>query len=85
MESKGTMKLTIVSPEKTIFDGTVNRVTLPGELGSFTVFPGHASLISSLKTGNIKYVTTSGQTDSLEIQEGFVEINDGVISVCIEL
>lgn len=31
------LHLNIVSPEKEIFDGEVNSVTLPGTMGSFTI------------------------------------------------
>ena len=50
------LHVVIVSPEKTIFDGKVESVTVPGSLGLFTVLPQHAPIISSLRNGNIEYV-----------------------------
>ena len=35
------LHLSIVSPEKSIFDGDVKIVTLPGMIGSFSILPGH--------------------------------------------
>ena len=43
------LHLSIVSPEKSIFDGDVSIVTLPGTVGSFSILPGHAPIVSSLR------------------------------------
>lgn len=77
------LHLSIVSPEKSIFDGEVRIVTLPGTVGSFSVLPGHAPIVSSLKEGTISYTTTDGEVHTLDIQGGFMEMSDGVASVCI--
>ena len=41
------LHLVIISPERTLFDGPVNWVELPGELGKFQVLVNHAPIISS--------------------------------------
>lgn len=38
------MKLKIISPEKVVYKGEVERVSLPGSLGFFTVLKGSCSL-----------------------------------------
>lgn len=43
------LHLSIVSPEKSVFDGDVKIVTLPGTIGSFSILPGHVPIVSSLK------------------------------------
>ena len=40
------LHLSIVSPEKSVFDGDVKIVTLPGTIGSFSILPGHAPIVS---------------------------------------
>lgn len=75
--------LTIVSPERLIFDGNVSQVTLPGEIGEFQVLANHAPLISSLVAGDVKYTFT--ETVALKISSGFVDINRNQVSVCVEL
>lgn len=77
------LHLSIVSPEKSIFDGQARIVTLPGTVGSFSVLPGHAPIVSSLKEGAISYTTTDGEVHTLDIQGGFMEMSDGEASVCI--
>jgi len=78
------LHLVIVSPERIVFDGMVESVTLPGELGEFQVLSDHAPLISSLVAGEVKYVIGK-ETQVLQITEGFVEVRNNQISVCAEL
>lgn len=77
------LHLNIVSPEKSIFDGDVKIVTLPGTVGSFSILPGHAPIVSSLKAGTLSYTTTDGEEHSMDIQGGFMEMSDGIVSACI--
>ncbi len=77
------LHVVIVSPEKTIFDGKVESVTVPGSLGLFTVLPQHAPIISSLRNGNIEYVVQK-EKQTYEIKGGFIEVNDNEVSICIE-
>lgn len=49
------MTLEILSPERTLFSGEVESVTLPGTLGEFTVLRHHAPLISSLTAGEVRF------------------------------
>ena len=77
------LQLSIVSPEKKLFEGEVSIITLPGTLGSFSILPEHAPIVSSLKEGTVKYTTIDGVENSLEIQGGFIEQSDGIVSVCI--
>jgi len=77
------MKLEIISPEKRLFTGEVDAVNLPGSAGGFTVLPHHAALISSLKSGDITYTVNDAET-KYTIDSGFVEVNNNVVSVCIE-
>ncbi len=77
------LNLDIVSPEKRVFKGEVERVTLPGVIGSFTILPRHAPIVSSLKAGKLSYLS-EGKEHEMEIRGGFVEMNNDEVSVCIE-
>ena len=68
------LHLSIVSPEKSIFDGNVKIVTLPGMIGSFSILPGHAPM---------SYTTMDGEEHTMDIQGGFVEMSDGTVSACV--
>ena len=77
------LHLSIVSPEKSVFDGKVKIVTLPRTVGSFSILPRHAPIVSSLKAGTLGYTTMDGEEHTLDIQGGFVEMSDGTASVCV--
>ncbi len=77
------LHLSIVSPEKAIFDGEVERVTLPGVQGSFSILPHHAPIISALGSGTLSYVAEA-EEHTVDIRSGFVEMNNNDASVCVE-
>ncbi len=77
------MTLEIISPQEVVFKGDAESVTLPGELGKFTVLKNHAPLISVLVEGNIAYRTPSGEENTYAIKGGLADVDNNVISVCI--
>ena len=77
------MTLEIISAHEVTFSGEVTSVTMPGQLGSFTVLRDHAPLISVLVKGSMKYTDTAGESHSLEISGGLADVNSNVVSVCI--
>lgn len=77
------MILHILSPEKKYYVEDVDSVTLPGTLGSFQVLKNHAPLISSLQHGTLSF-TVKGHLKTLIVEEGFVEVKDNVVTVCID-
>jgi F-type H+-transporting ATPase subunit epsilon len=77
------MNLEIISPERIIYSGEVNSVTLPGASGLFTILDHHAPIISVLKKGALTY-KVGGKEKTIEINSGFAEVKQNVVSVCIE-
>ena len=77
------MTLEIISAHEITFKGESVSVTLPGEVGSFTVLKNHAALISVLVKGQVKYTTPTGEEKSLDIEGGIADVNNNKISVCI--
>ncbi len=77
------MTLKIISAHEISFEGEVTSVTLPGEMGSFTVLKNHAPLISVLSGGTVRYATPSGEEKTHDIDGGIADVNDNVISVCV--
>ena len=80
------MHLEIISPEKIIYkdkNGEVDSVTLPGVAGSFTILKNHAPIISVLKNGVVTYKIGKDE-EKIEINSGFVEAKQNVVSVCVE-
>lgn len=78
------MKLIIYSPEKTVFEGEVDLVELPGSMGRFTVLKDHDAVITTLQPGNIRYAV-AGEETQLAITAGYAEVLKNVVSVCVYL
>lgn len=77
------MTLEIISAESILFSGEAVAVTLPGELGSFTVLNNHAPIISVLVKGKIVYRDSSDAEHSFDVRGGLVDVNNNRVSVCI--
>ncbi|MDR2915708.1 MAG: ATP synthase F1 subunit epsilon [Tannerella sp.] len=78
------INIKIFSPTGNIYDGNVSHVTFPGELGSFSVYPSHAPIISTLVKGHIVCFPPEGEKQMISIESGFVEVKENQITVCVE-
>ncbi len=78
------MHLEILTPDKTVFSGNVNSVTVPGTKGPFTILKNHAPIISTLESGELSLLTTNGTDMLYEISEGMIEVNQNRIMVLAE-
>ena len=79
------MDLTVLTPDKKIFEGKISRVSVPGTDGEFEVLDNHAPIVSSLGEGNVLINTVDNKTPiSLSIQNGFIEVLDNKISLLIQ-
>ena len=76
------MTLKIISADDILLPGDASVVHLPGTMGAFTVLPGHASLISTLTPGTVRY-TSGGTEQRVDIQGGIADVDSDVVSVCI--
>lgn len=89
------MLLEIITPEKSLFKGEVNSVSLPGLDGVFQVLNHHAPIISSLRSGELRFeaantveaaefLEISGTTVSVQIKGGVAELNNQKLIVLAE-
>jgi F-type H+-transporting ATPase subunit epsilon len=67
------INLEIISPSKTVFQGAVNSLTVPGSLGNFQILKNHAPLVSSLEIGEMK-VDVNGEIKHFAIAGGTIEV-----------
>ena len=79
------LKLKIVSPERIEFNGEVESVLVPGSQGQFEILNDHAPIISTLEKGVVEYGLPKGQKVQLDILGGFVEVQQNVVSLCVEV
>ena len=79
-----TLRLEIVTPEKTAYSEDVEMVTLPGSEGELGVYPNHVPLLTTLNPGELR-VLKDGRESFLAVGEGFVEITGDAVSVLTDM
>ena len=67
------MDVQIISPDRNLYEGKADLVTVPGSSGSIGILNNHAPLVSSLKKGEVKVI--------LNKKEQFFKIDGGVVEV----
>ena len=78
------MELLILSPERTVFSGKVEKASFPGATERYTVLKRHAPLIALLAAGTVGYKPEEGEECSVEIVSGCVRVFADRIEVCVE-
>ncbi len=75
-----TIRCEIVSQDRTVFQGDVDAVLLPGEAGEMGILPHHAPVLTTLKYGVVK-VRRSGKEDLFTVSGGVAEVQPDIVTV----
>ena len=84
METMDNITLKVLTPEQVLWEGVVEKVELPGDMGRFMVLRNHAPVISSLSEGDVVFVS-DGSEERIHIISGFASVNANVVTVCAEV
>ncbi|MCU0731620.1 MAG: F0F1 ATP synthase subunit epsilon [Hyphomonas sp.] len=79
----GTFKFELVSPERVLLSVDAEQAMVPGVDGDFTVFAGHAPLISTLRPGLLEVQTPAGKKQ-IFVKTGFADVNAASVTVLAE-
>ena len=74
----------ISSPEKVIFNGKVEKITIPTESGDITVLPGHMPLVSVVKPGIVTIWPSEKNSDNTFVfsdEKASVSVSKGMLYV----
>ncbi len=74
-------KLSILTPEKTLFEGDVQYLEAPGTEGYFGVLAHHAALVTALSVGTLTVRAASGTEERWQVAGGFFEVSNNVATV----
>jgi len=77
------MRLTIITPDQSVFEGDITSVTVPGTAGAFEVLENHAPIVSTLESGKVIVRTGKGE-DIFDIIGGVVEVIHNNVTVLAE-
>jgi F-type H+-transporting ATPase subunit epsilon len=78
-----TFQLSLVSPERRLFEGQVDQVDLPGVEGDFGVLAGHAPIIAMLRPG-IVTVIAGGVSEKFVVFRGIAEFSEAYLTILAE-
>jgi F-type H+-transporting ATPase subunit epsilon len=79
-----TLTFELVSPERILFSGAVDAVVLPATEGDMTVLPGHAPMMTALKTGFLVITDKPGNGRRVLVRGGFADVNQRGLTVLAE-
>jgi F-type H+-transporting ATPase subunit epsilon len=75
-----TIRCEIVSQDRTVFQGDVDIIILPGVAGEMGVLPHHAPTLTILKYGVIK-IRRQGKEELFAVAGGMAEVQPEVVTV----
>jgi F-type H+-transporting ATPase subunit epsilon len=79
-----TLQIEIVTPERLLVSDQATEVQVPGMSGYLGVLPGHAPLITELKSGEFSYRRPDGKIERLALHWGFAEVLPDKVTVLAE-
>ncbi len=74
------MQLEIVTPEKIIYRGDIDQITVMTASGEITILPHHVNLFTKLEPGEA-LIKVGGKDQYLAITGGFLEVSNNKISI----
>jgi len=84
MAQEKLINIEIVTPQKVVFSGKAQSVTLPGSLAPFQVLYNHAPIVSSLDLGIIRIVDENNKKLFYASNSGFAEVSKNNVSILVE-
>jgi F-type H+-transporting ATPase subunit epsilon len=81
-----TLTFELVTPEKLLVSREVAMVTVPGGEGDYSVLPGHAPMITTVKAGMIDiYMDENGSpSERISVAAGFAEVTSTRCTILAE-
>jgi F-type H+-transporting ATPase subunit epsilon len=74
-------KLSVVTPEKTVFEQDATSIVAPGVMGYLGILTDHAPLITPLIAGKLEVKDTSGKESIFFISGGFLEVSKNIATI----
>ena len=75
-----TIRCEIVSQDRTVFQGDVDIVILPGAAGKMGILPHHAPVLAILKYGVIK-IRHNGKEELFTVAGGMAEVQPDIVTI----
>ncbi len=73
--------LSIVTPEKSYFEGEIKSLVVPGTEGYLGILSQHAPLITALMPGKIEFRDEHDQVCIMAVSGGFLEVSNNLATI----
>ena len=77
----GMLKVSVISPEATLFEGEAASVVAPAFDGEVGILPHHAPMVTTLGKGVLR---VGDGTAKFSIEGGFLQVVDDIVRVVTE-
>ena len=77
------MRVTVISPERAIYDGEATEVVAPAYDGLVGIKSGHAPFMTLLGEGRLT-VRVDGTEHAFDVRQGFLQVDGDVVRVVAE-
>lgn len=74
------MKLEIVTPEKIIYSGDIDQITVETVDGRIAILPHHVNLFTKIKPGEL-HMKVADKEQFLAVTGGFLEVSNNKVTV----
>ncbi len=76
------MQVEILTPDRPLYSGNADVVSLPGINGNFQILENHAPIIANLGKGSLT-IKSGSDTQTFEINSGLVEVLKNKVVVLV--
>lgn len=77
-----TLHVDIVSAETSLFSGTAEFISVPGEMGELGIYPRHTPLLTKLKPGSVRIKRPDvAEEELIFVSGGVLEVQPHVVTI----
>ena len=76
-----TFELSVLTPDRSVFEGAVEYVEVPGSQGYLGVLAHHAALVTALQPGTLTVRKAGGEVMKYAVEGGFFEVGGNKATV----
>src|SRR5689334_16506404 len=77
------LKVAVISPERVMFEGSVDSLVAPAFDGEVGILPGHAPMMTLLGRGTLR-LGPNGKAGRFSVEGGFLQVVDNAVRVVTE-
>lgn len=67
------INISVLTPEKEVFYGSIESIKVPGIKGEFQVLNNHAPIVSALNAGKVTMITAKGEYQYYDTESGAIK------------